>query len=261
MVLEQECYLKRIIEKPTKIVSYRVNTGLYVLNSDIFAELSQLKKSKRQEYELVEALNSLANSTDIKCVDVSRYWQPLVYGWNLLDLNKTLLADIKPKQLGEIEPYATLKHNVSIDKGTLIRNGAYIEGPVIIGKNCTIGPNCYIRPYTSIGDDCKIGNGVEVKNSVLFNKVSVGHLSYIGDSIIANDVNIGAGTITANLRHDNSNIKSVVNNELVDTSRRKFGTIIGENVKTGINTLIYPGRKIWPNKTTLPGDIVKLDIT
>jgi bifunctional UDP-N-acetylglucosamine pyrophosphorylase/glucosamine-1-phosphate N-acetyltransferase len=71
---------------------------------------------------------------------------------------------------------------------------------------------------------------------------------------------VGAGTKTANLRHDNKNILSPVNGKMMDTGRRKFGTVIGDNVHLGINTLIYPGRKIWPGKSTLPGEIVKEDL-
>ena len=86
------------------------------------------------------------------------------------------------------------------------------------------------------------------------------HLSYIGDSVIGENVNLGAGTITANLRHDNGNIKSMIKEKLIDTKRRKFGAVIGDNVHTGINTSIYPGRKIWPGKTTLPGEVIKKDV-
>ena len=82
----------------------------------------------------------------------------------------------------------------------------------------------------------------------------------MGDSIIDKNCNLGAGTIIANLRHDNASIKTMINEKLIDTKRKKFGTVFGEGVKTGIGTLIYPGRKIWPYKTTLPGEKVIKDI-
>jgi len=72
--------------------------------------------------------------------------------------------------------------------------------------------------------------------------------------------NFAAGTITANVRHDKGVIRSSVKKELVETGHEKLGTIIGDHVKLGIKTLIYPGRKIWPNKTTLPGEVVKQDV-
>ncbi len=90
-------------------------------------------------------------------------------------------------------------------------------------------------------------------------KAKVPHLSYIGDSVIGENSNLGAGTITANLRHDNKIVRSVVKGELVDTGRRKLGAIIADDVHTGINTVIYQGRKIWPGVGTRPGEIVDKD--
>jgi bifunctional UDP-N-acetylglucosamine pyrophosphorylase/glucosamine-1-phosphate N-acetyltransferase len=199
-------------------------------------------------------------SNDVYYKRVEDYWIPITYPWNLLEANEFFLSELKTKSLGKIEKGTTLKGVVVIGKNTLVRAGAYIEGPVVIGENCTIGPNCYIRAYTSIGNNCKIGNAVEIKNSIVGDKTAIGHLSYVGDSIIGDDVNLGAGTIVANLRHDNQNIKTLVKGKLIDTERRKLGTVIGDNVHIGIHTSIYPGRKIWPNRTTLPGDIVKRDI-
>ena len=89
---------------------------------------------------------------------------------------------------------------------------------------------------------------------------AVPHLSYVGDSVIGVGANLGCGTITANFRHDGKNHKSMIRGELVDTGRRKFGAIVGDDVHTGINTSIYPGRKLWPGTSTLPGEIVSSDV-
>jgi NDP-sugar pyrophosphorylase family protein len=148
---------------------------------------------------------------------------------------------------------------LSIGKGTLVKSGSYIEGPVMIGEECVIGPNCFVRGRTSIGNNCKVGNAVEVKNCVIGDSVSVGHLSYFGDSVLGCNINIGAGTISANLRHDNENIRMLVKDTVVNTERHKLGVVIGDGVHTGINTCIYPGRKIWPNKHTLPAEVVSKD--
>ncbi len=108
-----------------------------------------------------------------------------------------------------------------------------------------------------IGKNSKIGAFVECKNSYIGDNSAIPHLSYIGDSIIGNNVNLGGGTKVANLRHDNTNIRVMNKGKLIDSGRRKLGTIIGDNVHTGINTLIYPGRVLETNTTTLPGEIVK----
>jgi UDP-N-acetylglucosamine diphosphorylase/glucosamine-1-phosphate N-acetyltransferase len=248
-------------EKPGKFVSDIANCGLYVLDSGIFGEIRKLRKTERSEYELNEAVNSFAGKEEVRCVISADGWFPVGYPWDLLDVNRKLLERMgKPRVSGEVEPGATLKGKVSVGKGTVIRSGAYIEGPAAIGENCSIGPNCYIRPHTSIGNDCRIGNAVEVKNCVIMDSTRIGHLSYLGDSVLGFDINIGGGSIIANLRHDKGNVKSCVGGRLIDTGRRKLGTIIGDGSKTGVNTTIYPGRKIWPGKFTAPGEIVKKDL-
>jgi len=252
-------FLIRLTEKPEKPTSDLVDTGLYVLDEKIFSLLKKIKESERKEYELTDAVTEFAGKEKVKVVEQS-FWYPIAYPWSLLEANEALLGKIKKNIKGKIEKNATIRGEAVIGKGTIIKSGAYIEGPVVIGENCIIGPNCYIRPSTAIGNNCKIGNAVEVKNSILMDNVHIGHLSYVGDSVLADNVNFGAGTAIANLRHDNSEVKSVVNGKLISTGRRKFGAVIGENAKTGINTSIYPGRKIWPGKTTMPGEIVRKDV-
>ncbi|MBA7581577.1 Bifunctional protein GlmU [subsurface metagenome] len=96
-----------------------------------------------------------------------------------------------------------VKDVVSIGKNTVVRSGSYIVGPVIIGQDCDIGPNCYIRPYTSIGDNCHIGSAVEVKNSIIMKGSKIPHHNYVGDSIIGEECNLGAGTKIANYHRTN----------------------------------------------------------
>ncbi|MBU0898698.1 MAG: NTP transferase domain-containing protein [Nanoarchaeota archaeon] len=250
--------VKDIVEKPKTFVSNLINVGFYILNKSALD--IKIDRSPRGEYEITDIIKKLAENGKVYCETVKDYWIPVGYPWNLLDANAHLLKYIENDIQGEVESNATIKGNVKIGKGTLVKNGAYIEGPVVIGEKCNIGPNCFIRENTTIGNNCKIGNGVEIKNSIIMNNVAVCHLSYIGDSVIGNNVNIGAGNVTANLRHDNKNVKTPVGDDVIDSGRRKLGAVIAEGVHTGINTTIYPGRKIWPNKTTMPGEIVKSDI-
>jgi len=257
VIIEHQGLLKEIIEKPKEPPSNLVNCGCYLLNRDVLK--IQEKTSERGELELTELVSEFSKSNRVKIVE-AKSWMPITYPWSIIDANEKMLAGMQGKIEGTVEKNATLKGEVYVGKGSIIKSGAYIEGPVMIGENCRIGPNCYIRASTTIGNNCHIGNAVEIKNSVIFDNTNVAHLSYIGDSVLGYNVNIGAGNITANLRHDGSNIKSMVKGVLVDTGRRKFGTIIGDHVHTGIHTSIYPGRKIWNGKTTLPGEIVREDI-
>jgi len=183
------------------------------------------------------------------------------YPWELLRANEQFISSLTQREIaGEVHPFAVIEGTVHIGQGTRILPGVFIEGNVIIGKNCKIGPNCYIRGNTSIGDNCHIGQSVEIKNCLILSNTNVGHLSYIGDSVLGEKVNLGAGTTTSNLRHDGKNHRSMVDGVLIDTGRRKFGAIIGDGVHTGINTSIYPGRKLWPNTSTRPGEIVQQDV-
>lgn len=186
----------------------------------------------------------------------------IVHSWDLLRANERHLAGLEADLIqGEVHPLAVIDGPVSIGPGTRLLPGVVIEGKVLIGANCKIGPNCYLRGHTSIGDHCHIGNAVEIKNSILLAHTNVGHLSYVGDSILGERVNFGAGTITSNLRHDGKNHRTQVGDRLVDTGRRKFGCIVGDRVHTGIHTSIYPGRKLFPGTSTWPGEIVKKDLT
>lgn len=183
------------------------------------------------------------------------------FPWDILTLNEWIVGAMEGDEIhGEVHALAVIEGHLKLGKGSRILPGVFIEGNVIIGDNCKIGPNCYIRGNTSIGNDCHIGQSVEVKNSVIFNGTNVGHLSYVGDSILGEGVNFGAGTNVSNLRHDGVNHRSMTESGLVDTGRRKLGAIIGDGVHTGIGTMIYPGRKIWPGLHTRPGDVVRVDL-
>lgn len=135
-----------------------------------------------------------------------------------------------------------------------------LEGPALIMSGADIGPNCYIRPFTTIGRNSRIGNACEVKNSIVMDDSRVPHLSYIGDSIIGERCNLGAGTIVANLRLDEQPIKMMVKDSLVNTGKRKLGVIMGDDVETGVNCSLMPGVKIGSRARIGPGVVVYRDV-
>lgn len=258
-VLEvQDDRVLRIIEKPKKPPTNLANAGIYVFPLSIFDAINKTPLSARKEYEVTESLQLLIdNGTDVGFMTLSGNWLDIGRPWDLLDANEYFLSGLRSEVKGEIEPLATLKGNVSIGEGTIVRNGSYIVGPVVIGKNCDIGPNCYIRAGTSIGDDVRIGNAVEIKNSIIMNGTHIGHLSYVGDSIIGEKCNFGAGTKVANLRHDGRTIRVRLKGKLTDSGRRKLGTIMGDDVHTGINSMINVGAVVESGAMIAPGEFVK----
>lgn len=192
--------------------------------------------------------------TDAECF-------PVVYPWDLLRLNEEVLAMMDESSiLGEVSPLATLHGCVRIGKGSLILPGTVIEGPVTIGPNSQIGPNAFIRGATSIGANCFVGNGAEVKNSIVYNNSYISRQCYVGDSIIGTHVTLGAGTCTENHRHDGRHHTSMIQGVAVNTGRLKLGAVLGDGVKTGVNTSIEAGVKIGIARTTKPGSYVGKDM-
>jgi bifunctional UDP-N-acetylglucosamine pyrophosphorylase/glucosamine-1-phosphate N-acetyltransferase len=189
-------------------------------------------------------------------------WLDVGRPWELLTANELALAELDESDgpiAGTVEEGVHLHGPVVVEAGARLQSGTYVEGPALICEGAEVGPNAYIRGATVVGPDVHVGHDVEVKNSVLMANASVGHLSYVGDSIIGRGVNFGAGTNVANLRHDNENIKMTVNGDRVDTGRRKLGAIVGDGAKTGINTSLNAGLRIGAGETTGPGEIVIRD--
>ena len=250
-----------LVEKPKEYIGDLANIGCYVFPPEIFDEIEMTPLSERGEIEITSSILSLARKRECHVLPINGFWLPTGYPWDLISHQEFLMHDYSDSNiLGKVEPGAKLKGVVSVGRGTVIKSGAYIEGPVAIGENCQIGPNCYIKKFTSIGDGCRIGQAVEIKNSIIMDNCTISHLSYIGDSVVGEGANLGAGTITANHRHDDAEIRSMVKGRLVNSGRKKFGAIIADGVHTGIHTSIYPGRKLWPGVLTRPAAVVDRDV-
>ncbi len=256
VVIVEGSEVKRIIEKPERPMTNLINAGIYKMDRSILEFVERTPLSKRGEYEITDTIQMAIDSgVTFKAVRVER-WIDVGYPWDLLKANEMILKGIERDIGGEVEEGAVVKGPVVIGEGTEVRAGSYIIGPVVIGRNCVIGPNCFIRPYTSIGDNCHIGACVEIKNSIIMSNTNVPHLNYVGDSVIGENCNLGAGTKIANLRLDGAEVKSVVKGRRVSTGRRKFGAIIGDNVKTGINVSINVGTVIGNDVFIAPSAVV-----
>jgi bifunctional UDP-N-acetylglucosamine pyrophosphorylase/glucosamine-1-phosphate N-acetyltransferase len=245
-------FIKRIYEKVENPPSNLANVGLYHFTRDIFKAIAQTPLSRRGEYELTDSLQWLADSNIKVAYRELERWIDTSYPWDLLTANENLLAGLDSNIQGEVEKNTAIKGAVSIGKGSVVRAGSYISGPVVIGEHCVIGPNCYIRASTAIGNGCHIGAAVEIKNSIIMNGSKVPHLSYVGDSIIGEDCNLGAGTKVANLKLNNKEVS--VGGK--DTGKRKLGVIMGDGVETGINSSINVGTVIGSNSRIGPGTFV-----
>lgn len=252
-------YIVKIFEKMEEPFTNVINGGIYHFSSKIFDYIKKTKKSPRGEFEITDSINMMVKQIKLKSVFLKE-WRDVVYPWHLLDANEEILKKINKKIEGIVENNTNIKGKVIVGKNTTIMSGAYIEGPVIIGENCKIGPNCYIRPFTSIGSGCHIGNACEVKNSIIMSNSNVPHQNYVGDSIIGENCNLGAGSKVANLRLDKKDISVVLRGKKMNTGRRKLGVIIGDNVQTGINSMMNVGTMIGNGAFIGPGSVVTGEI-
>ena len=141
-----------------------------------------------------------------------------------------------------IEPYVVISKNVKIGNKVTISSFSHLEG-VKIDDNVNIGPYARIRPGAVIKSGSKIGNFVEVKKSTIGKNSKVSHLSYIGDTNIGKNVNIGAGTITCNY-----------------DGIKKHKTLIKDNVFIGSNTSLVAPVKIEKNSTVGAGSVITKNV-
>jgi len=151
-------------------------------------------------------------------------------------------------------------YRVQFGKGVLIEPGAMIKGPTIIFDNVQVRQAAYIREDCIIGSQAVVGHATELKHSIFLKEAKAGHFAYIGDSILGNNVNLGAGTKLANLKFAPGSVKITGPDKTkIDTGRRKIGAILGDNVQTGCNSVTNPGvflgidSMVAPNSTVKPG--------
>lgn len=151
------------------------------------------------------------------------------------------------------------KGTVLIGKNTTIHKTANIEGGVIIGNNVDIKDGALIRNGAVIGNNVVIGHVTEIKHSIILNGAHIPHLNYVGDSIIGNNVNLGAGVILANYKAGSKYLEvSVVSNgSKLPTGMKKLGCFIGDGVKIGSNTVCDPGTIIGKNSVIYPLSLIR----
>lgn len=256
--------VRGIVEKPEagEEPSRLANAGIYIFTPEIFEWIRRTPPSSRGEYEITESIRMMMEAGEmIRAVEIPPdSWIDIGYPWRLLEANERILRALEHRVEGDLEEGVAITPPVRIGRGTRVRSGSYIEGPVTIDEGCDIGPNCYIRPYTSIGRGVRIGNGCEVKNSIVMDGTHIPHLCYVGDSVIGERCNLGAGTITANLRFDGRDVEVRIEGEVISSGRRKLGAFIGDEAQTGVNVSLMPGVKVGPRAWIAPGLTVYEDV-
>lgn len=176
-------------------------------------------------------------------------WDPLLHLLSYLQsLHLGLLKGNISSQAFLINP-----HLINIGEGTVVEAGAYIEGPCVIGKNCSIRHGAYLRGGALIGDGVVVGHCTEIKHSILLAEAKAPHFNYVGDSILGQRCNLGAGAITANVRLD----KGLVGVSGIKTPLKKLGVLMGDDSSVGCNVVINPGTLILKNRLIAPCQSIK----
>jgi len=257
-----------IVEKPPPdkrpsflvklVVDYFLKPHLLIKKINQFKE-----KSDDLSDDLYEkALTSLFKEAEkIEVFNYQGDFYSLKYPWQVLNLTFYFLSKIKKNYVGKnvlISKKATIIEPVYLSDGVKIGDYAKVVGPTFIGKNSIIADYALINK-SHIGEDCLIGGYSEVTRSYLGNKVFL-HRNYVGDSVLADKVLLGAGVVLANFRFDAQPISSFVDGKKVNTELLKFGAIIGKESKMGVNSASLPGIKIGSKTFIGPGEVIKKDI-
>ena len=250
-----------MVEKPAlgKEPSNFKVVGTYLLCQDFF---NYYQKVKKHMYDFEDALDLYMRENKVKVVKIKEDAPSLKYPWDLLKINKILMDKYlksKIENTAKIAKSATIEGKVYIGKNTRIFENAVIKGPCYIGDNCIIGNNSLIREYTNLEKDVLIGAFAEVTRCIFQENVHT-HCGFFGDSIFGKGCRIGAGTVTANVRIDRAEIKSMVKEKKINTGLKSLGVIVGENTKIGIHCSLMPGILIGSNCMVGPNSLVRRNI-
>lgn len=259
----EEDRITSIVEKPgegnepsdlVNIVAHMHSDASVLLEA-----LSDVDESRDDGYE--QALQKLFGLGEYRAVPYEGEWQAVKYPWHLLSLLPLLLSDLKKPSIhksASIHPTAVIDGDVIIEEGAKVMPHATVRGPCYIGPRSIVANNALVRD-SCIGEDCVVGYNTEVKGSILHSHVWT-HMSYIGDSVIGRNVSFGGGAITANFRLDEEPVLSVVKGKEIDSGLTKFGTVIGDDCRIGIQVGINPGIKIGAGTFISSGTQVTEDI-
>ncbi len=256
IVIPENRRVKKIMEKPKEVISHLINAGVYVFSPDIFEEIDQTPLSETGEYAITDTIQQMIEKgKSVSFVESKSLWLDSIHSWDFLKANSMLLEKSAQDIRCTIEKGASIKGKVMVGEGSIIRAGCYILGPVIVGKNCDIGPNTVILPSTAIGDNITINSSVEIHNSILMNDVQVGCNSYISNSIIGANNNIGPQFSTEEGRDLMIELKGILHHADI------IGTVIGDDNFIGNRVLIKAGKMIANNCKVEAGATVHRDIS
>lgn len=156
-------------------------------------------------------------------------------------------------------PGFEIKDKVAIHKSAIIEENVVIKEYTIIGENSVVKSGSYLRNGVYVGKEVTIGANCEIKQSIIFNKSSIAHLNYVGNSVVGENVNMEAGSILANHFNERENkaIQVVIGGSVIDTNTVKFGSLVGDGSRIGANAVLNPGTIL--SRGDIVGRLVHID--
>ena len=192
---------------------------------------------------------------DLSHTLAAEYLAQFTYPWEALDGIKAMIL-----ALGETLPaeeYDQVSPQVWVHKTAIVAPTAYLGAPCIIGAETEVRHCAFVRGSALVGKKCVVGNSVELKNVILFDNVQTPHYNYVGDSILGYKSHMGAGSITSNVKSDKTLVTVRNGDERIETGRKKFGAILGDNVEVGCNSVLNPGTVLGRRSSVYPTSCVR----
>jgi len=254
--------VEKLVEKggPDRYVSNYAVAGVSVFNKETLTLLEKHGKMEKTFEEMIES------GRQVSAAVWEKEWAEFTWPWDLLNANKIVMdRQLRGKgsfiaESADVHPSVIIEGSVYIDEGSIIRPYTTLKGPIYIGKQVYIGNNSLIRDYCSLCDGVRIGYAVEMRNTMVFERVNVGRMTYLADSLIGADTCIEAGAQLWNWRPGSDPLFLESESETVQIPSRKFGAIVGDNVVIGVNASIYPATRIGMNSIISAGCVVNEDI-
>ena len=238
--------ITKIIEKPkgNELGNY-VLSGVFILPESFFGLL------EKSNLSMEKALKKIMDREGLMASMWEDEWLDIVYPWEIMTANKIIMdswGESSIAKTAKLEGNVTIQGIVHIEEDVIVKAGAVLEGPCSIGRGSYIGNNSLIRSYTSLGSNCSVGYGVELKNCIVLGHSKIGRLSFIGDSVLGENVDFGAGSMTVNRTVDWEPVTIRNGKNSFNSGMIKVGAFIGDNVVIGAGNTISPGTVVPPGK-------------
>ena len=254
--------VEKLVEKggPERYVSNYAVAGVSIFSTKI---LALLEKHRTMELAIEEFIKE---GNQVSATVWEKEWAEFTWPWDILNANRIVMDRLlKGKgsfiaESANIHSSVVIEGPVYIDEGTIIRPNTTLRGPIYIGKNVYVGNNSLIRDYSCLCQGVSIGYAVEMRNSMVFERVNVGRMTYLADSIIGADTCIEAGVQLWNWRPGTEPLHFESEDETVQIPLEKFGAIVGDNVVIGVNASIYPATRIGEDSVISAGCVIQKDI-